>query len=353
VYFWKTPSNPTPAAVKQASVNDLDFLSALLHGRRSRLAEGRRLDGLCQLPSLLEAWGNIYPDTEFRSTEDFQARLVQGLVKELLVCLRHVEDAGADLLAWMLARFQIENVKVLVRGLVNHVPFEEVRRFIVPLPHDLTLDAEGLRKASSLEDFIARLPPGMPRHWLRAAATVYREQPRTFYLEAALDCGYFQELLTRTQRLRDEDKEQVKPLIFQEVDTFHLMLVLRGKFHYRLTPEQLGPLHITGSEISTERFAAMSADPDPLTTASRTLGRVLDELPSPAGTPSASETLNLAAFEALAWKRFLRFANLAFRRSDMGLGAVVGYLGTRRVEVANLITVSEAVGGGLPAEALS
>jgi vacuolar-type H+-ATPase subunit C/Vma6 len=232
-----------------------------------------------------------------------------------------VADPGAGLLAWLLARFQIENIKVLVRGLVNHIPFEEVRRFIVPLPRDLTLNSEGLQKANSLEEFIARLPPGMPRRWLRHAATVYHEQPRTFFLEAALDCGYFRELLTRTQQLRDDDKEQVKPLIFQEVDTFHLMLVLRGKFHYGLTPELLLPLHVTGSGISSERFATMSSDLDPLTAANRTLGRVLDQLPSAVETPSESQTLNLAAFEALAWKRFRRLANLCLSSQSHGPGS--------------------------------
>lgn len=339
--------------MKQPTVKDLDFISALLHGRRSRLAEGRRLDGLCRLPSLPEVWRGLYPNTEFRSTADFQARLVQDLIRELLICLRHAADPGAGLLAWMLWRFRIENIKVLVRGLVNHIPFEEVRRFIIPLPQDLKLDTEGLQKANSLEEFSARLPGGLPRHWLRTATTAYHEQPRTFFLETALDCGYFQELLARTEALGEDEQEQVKPLVLQQVDTFHLMLVLRGKFHYGLTTQQLLPLHVSGSRISTERFAAMSADPDPLTAANRTIGRVLDELPSPPRTPSEPQTLNLAAFEALAWKRFLRLANLAFRRSHMGLGAVVGYLGIRRVEVANLITVSEAIGSDLPAEAVS
>jgi len=36
----------------------------------------------------------------------------------------------------------------------------------------------------------------------------------------------------------------------------------------------------------------------------------------------------------------------------MGLGAIVGYAGLRRVEVANLITISEGIRGGMAAEAI-
>ena len=60
--------------------------------------------------------------------------------------------------------------------------------------------------------------------------------------------------------------------------------------------------------------------------------------------------IDMAGFEALAWNRFLRLANRAFRHGHISLGAVVGYTGIRRVEVANLITLSEGLRLGLPAE---
>jgi hypothetical protein len=79
------------------------------------------------------------------------------------------------------------------------------------------------------------------------------------------------------------------------------------------------------------------------------VGRVLDALPSEQAS-EALATVDPAALEALAWKRFLRLANRAFRRSHMDLGAVVGYAGIRRVEVANLISLSEAIRTGMAAE---
>jgi vacuolar-type H+-ATPase subunit C/Vma6 len=332
--------------MKPPGVNDLDFLGALLHGRRSRVAEGTRLEALCHLRTVVELERSIYPEVDFRSLADFQRRLVQNLPQEMAACERHLEGGGSRLVSWMQLRFQIENIKVLLRGVINQVPPEDLYRYLVSLPHHLAVDNEALSNSASLDDFILRLPLGMPRRWLRNAVSAYGHQPQTFFLEAAMDCGYLQELLTRA----DVEQDTLKPLICQEVDTFHLMLLLRGKFHYGLPPEKLLPLHVRGSNIPADRFLTMGAEPDPLAAAAHALGRALDTLPASPETTPGSGTLNLANFEALAWTRFLRLANRAFRRSHMGLGTVVGYLCMRRIEVTNLISLSEAIRAGLHAE---
>ena len=160
-------------------------------------------------------------------------------------------------------------------------------------------------------------------------------------------------MLARAGALSGEDKEDVRPLILQEAAIFHLLLVVRGRFLYGLSPELLLPMHVTGGGIPRETFAAMLADPDLPTAAARAVGRAIDALPKTAQASGAgSATLDPAALEALAWSRFRRLANRAFRRGHMTLGAVAGYVGLRRVEVANLITLSEAIRTGVPSESI-
>ena len=243
--------------MSQAMANDLDYLTAQIHGRRSRVADAERLDALCRLGQLPALGRAIYPDTEFQATADFQRRLAQELVREFSGFLKHLAGAGADLLRWMLARFQIENIKVLVRGFLHRAPLERPEEYLLALPQDLTLDAPAILAADSLEKLAELLPSGAPRKSLRRALGVYHEQPRPFFLEAALDQGYFQELLDRVAPLSGEDKELIKPIVRQEVDAFLLLLAVRGKFHYGLTPELLSPLHVRWSGIPSDRFNAM------------------------------------------------------------------------------------------------
>jgi len=329
--------------------NDLDYLATRLHARRSRMAEGVRLDSLCRCRSVSEFCHTLYPGDDMPAA-DFQRRLVQDLIQELSGCLKHLDGEGSDLVGWMLVRFQLENIKVLMRGFLGRTPFEELQRHLVSLPHSLELDTPALARVESIEDFIELLPAGAPRNRLSEVAGSHRDEPRPFFLEAALDSGFFHELLARTRRITDTDSEVIKSLIFQEANIFQLMLGVRGKFHYDRPPESLRPLRVAGGG-SDEWFNALLAAPDILAAAKCVVGRVLDELP-PERATGESATADPAALEALAWKRFLRLANSAFRRSHMGLGAVVGYAGIRRVEVANLITLSEGIRAGMEPEKL-
>jgi len=336
--------------MSRARINDLDYLAARLHGRRSRLAEAERLEGLCRLPDLPELGRAVYPEAEFHAAGDFQRRLAQDLVGELAGFLEHLEGPGADLVAWMLVRFQVENIKVLLRGLMRRAPLEIPEGYLVSVPQGLPVKVQALRTAHSLQEFTGLLPAGALRQSLRKALGVYHDQPRPFFLEGALDRSYFQELLARTERLSGEDKELIQPIMLQEVDAFHLLLAVRGVFHYGLKPELLLPLHVCGSGIGKERFRAMLAAPDVPAAAALAVGRAIDAMPVERGSGEAPAKVDASGLETLAWKRFLRLSCRAFRRSHMGLGAVIGYVGIRRVEVANLITLSEEIVSGTPAE---
>ena len=143
-------------------------------------------------------------------------------------------------------------------------------------------------------------------------------------------------------------------MVCQEVDIFHLMLIVRGKFHYGLTPETLLPLHVAGTRIPRALFAEMVNDQDLSASVSRVTERVFDAVHFEDGSSKvcADTAVDAAALERLAWKRFLRLANLAFRQSHIGLGAIVGYTGIRRIEVANLITISEGIRKGMAPETI-
>jgi vacuolar-type H+-ATPase subunit C/Vma6 len=88
------------------------------------------------------------------------------------------------------------------------------------------------------------------------------------------------------------------------------------------------------------------------TAAALAVGRVIDALPPEHESGETTGPLDAAELEALAWKRFLRLANRACRRNHMGLGAVIGYAVIRRVEVANLISLSEGIRAGVAPESI-
>lgn len=329
--------------------NDLAYLGALVHARRSQMAEGARLESLCHLQSLRELGAAVLPAVALVDTAGFQRRLIQELIREFSEYVGCLRGAGAGVLAWLLAKFEIENVKVMLRHLVNPLPYQQVQKHLIPLPHQPEGSSKTVPSVESWDDLVDHLPAGMDGKRLKKLWDKNREPGSPFFPESTLDQVYFQELIARTRRLSGDDREIVEPLIAQDVDTFHLMLVLRGKFHYGLPSEALLPLHVRGSKISNGRFAAMLGAPDPSSSARWAAGQALDDVSFKEEQGAGPNSTVLAAGEALAWKRFLRLANRAFRCGHMALGQVIGYAGLRRVEVINLITLSEAIRTGVSA----
>jgi vacuolar-type H+-ATPase subunit C/Vma6 len=330
---------------------DLDFLGAVIHGRRSRLAEAERLDALCRIRTVGELVRAVAPEGGVETVADFQRRLVADLVRELTDIAHQTDGAVNDLLAWLCVRFQVENLKVLARGFATKSAPEDVRAHLISLPGVADLDVAAFVRAPSLEDFAALIPQEALREGVLAAAEVYRKHARSFFLEAGLDRGYLGRLVALARPLSDEDGVSVLSLAVQEVDTFHLMLVARGRFQYGLKPDVLAPFRVPGAGADEAEFSAMLAAAD-LAEAVRIGGRRALDGPAAAGLASGSAGIDPADLEALAHDRYFRIANAVFRRSHMGLGAVAAYAAIRRVELANLITLSEGIRVGMAPEAI-
>jgi vacuolar-type H+-ATPase subunit C/Vma6 len=324
----------------RASANDLDYLATRLHARRSRMAEHERLDELCRARSLSELGRAIFSSGESPTTIEFQRRLAQELADEISDCLKHLDAADQDFTEWLLTRFQIENAKILLRSFLNQLPLEMLQPHLIRLPSRMALEATALLTAKSLQEFAAQLPSGYPRSRLQTIIASSRETPTAFILEAALDAGYFQELFARNHQLRSAESEIIRPLISQEANLFQFQLVARGKFHFGIPTETLSPLFI--SRKHGDWLNAVLSAPDILSAAKSAVGIVFDELSS-IGQRAESPAIDISFFETLGWQRYLRLANLTFRRSHMGVGAVAAYFGVRRIEIANLITLSESI----------
>lgn len=348
-----TGSSTSPSIQSmREKARDIDYLVARLHARRSTMAEAERLDSLCRIRNLPEFFRTIYPDSEIKEIVDFQRLAVQKLIGEVSGLRAYITGPGAVLLERILVRFQAENLKVLLRACLSKAPAEAIEGHLVSLPAEFALNTPSLSVAESLADFVRSMPKGLLQGNMERALIIYADNPRPFFMEAALDRGYLLGLVAGTEGLPQEERQIVGPMVYQEADIFHLMLVARGKFYYNLTPGLLRPLHVEGTRIPGRLFTLMLSSPDLSTSIGLVAERVLDAMPLHQGPKDPSMTMDAVEVEALAWKRFLHLANLAFRRSHMGLGAVMGYAGLRRIEVANLITMSEGIRRNMTPEAI-
>src|SRR5512137_510063 len=101
--------------------DNLDFLAARLHGRRTQMVEGGRLEALCRVRTLPQFTSEVLSGAEAESATEIQRRLVKDLAKEVTGIAAQLSSAGADLLRWLAVRFHVENLKVMLRGIVTGV----------------------------------------------------------------------------------------------------------------------------------------------------------------------------------------------------------------------------------------
>lgn len=316
-------------------LRDLDHLAARLHGRRARLYDGARLRALCGLDSPAALARTLFPGEEPERAAEFQARLAEKLIFEILEISACLEKAGARFAEWQAAVFRLENLKTAVRGIDSGAAPSETRRLLALLPEGY---GEGygpeLAEAGTPEALLAALPDGFFRRSLAAAYAAFPGEGRLFFLEAALDRDYLEEMSARAAALNGQDRDLAAGLCSHEAAAFNLMLAARGKLFYGLEEKKLLELYIPGAGPGLEKFLKMLRVPEAGGLRALAAGSALEPGP-PEPDPSA--------LEALARRRYFRLANRALRAGHMGFGAVAAYLALRRVETSNLITVAEGL----------
>lgn len=330
---------------KEINVGDLDYLTSVLHARYSKMAKGDRLVELSRIENISDFFQSVYPDKTIENKYEFQKRCIFDFISEVFSFYPYLPKNCIHFVNWMVTRFQLENYKILLKGFLTKTPFFKLKDFIINLSGEFSIDIKKLYEAEIIEDFIKYSPKGFFQDSLKNAIKIYGDKAKPFFYESFLDSAFFKELALRTHRLNTYVRKYVKPIIDQEIDIFHLMLITRGKIIYNLPSDELKPFHIEGTAIPKRIFYSLLNETDIGILIKTLEGRVIDSIPSELSKIEQSTPNELTMLEALAWKRFCRLCNKVFYLNHMGFGAVVGYIGLKRIEIINLIALSEGIDG--------
>ena len=148
---------------------------------------------------------------------------------------------------------------------------------------------------------------------------------------------YYETLLDRAKACTPPDDVPALTLARQEAATFIATACLRLVFNYGLSPEAASSCYFGGTPIDAAMFneAATASD---LASALAVFARVV--------APDASPT-TIAELEGAAWDRYLRLSRRIWAADPVATSSTIGYAGIRRIEVANLITLSEGLRMGV------
>lgn len=209
------------------------------------------------MPQLIAGYDTSEHRQDPRSLEQ---RIIAQVLDETQVLIRPLAGDARDFLAFWTARFELSNVKTLLRSKMSGERPAAVLARLTPMGAFGRLDNQDLAHAEDVGELLRRLESGPYAGIVRHARRAFEQSHDPFSLDAALDHGYYEGLTQRARPLEDAAGAPFRSLMAQLVDRINLVWLLRYRFNYKLPPAQVYYL-LVGSRysLSSARLQQLAA----------------------------------------------------------------------------------------------
>jgi V/A-type H+-transporting ATPase subunit C len=325
---------------------------------RSRLLKRPFLEDLMRSPDL-DAVIRKLMETEYAA--DLEERLLQGrTANQVDLALRDnmvrsyrkvydlANDEGREILVALLGRWDLFNVKTVVRGKHHSLSPEEILDSVMPVGQMSRVDLEELARQESVKavaDTLAtwRLPFAEP---LNSVMPEYADTHNLALLELALD-RYYTEWAAKRLKGRGVNKELVKRFIGAQVDTINLVTAIRLLYADLGEQDPMSFFLPGGMVVDEALFKDLVSKSD--------VDEIYERLKhTPYGRAVEAvaikyvETGSVSVFERALEDYLTKQAFTMGRGDPLGAGVMVSYLWMKANEVTNLRIIVKGVSVGMP-----
>lgn len=240
--------------------------------------------------------------------------LINQLMNELSTLLRPLNGTARESLIYWSRKFELYNLKALIRGKLNNLPYDLIRESLHILPSLISLPHEALLRTENVPELLRQLERTPYEAIARQARQVYEEKNESFSLDATIDIRYFVGLLKRAQGCDQGDQVPLLKLIGSLIDRQNLPWLLRYRLNYRLSPTETYYLMIpSGRHIHSDLLKQLVNMQE--------MTQILEALPAPLDSQLSGATsimeVELAMTQALNQqaRKCLHFSPSAVTRS--------------------------------------
>ena len=170
-------------------------------------------------------------------------------------CCVPLKGPARRLLTHWASRYEVLNIKALVRGKIGQLPNEEIEKSLFRLPGFLSLNHDQLLNTDSVTELLRQLQKTPYQRLATQALRQYEERPDPFLLDATLDQQFYSDLIDRAHHLSGTDRAETLNLIGRIVDRHNLVWSLRYRFNYGLQASEVLYLAIDGGRVLTVHAA--------------------------------------------------------------------------------------------------
>ncbi|TLM98933.1 MAG: V-type ATPase subunit [Actinobacteria bacterium] len=348
------------APARRIPESDAGYAVARLRGMRSHLLDSAIYERLIATPDITTAVKELM---ETGYEPELEAALVQGrtsavvdealknnMVKAYRKVLSFLDPASREVLSTILGRWDVFNVKTILRGAHNHVSFEETKASLLPAGYLSSTELEALAKVDDVRGVIDtmamwRLLYAAP---LRRAYPEYSRTNELVMLELALDRRYAE---WASDRLVGDASNVVvaRQILGTQVDTLNIVTAMR------MINEDVDHAHAEqyflegGRVIKKEIFLELTKVSDVDDLLDRLKGTAYGDALDKAALDYL-ESQSIPVFERALEELLTRRALLSSVKDPYGVGIAIAYLWAKQNEVTNIRVIVHGKSVGMPAD---
>ena len=338
-------------------MSSFDYGNARLRAMKSRLLTREALDDLAAagtVPALLNALTQTGYRTaveraliQFTDMAALQAAWRQELVDTANQVQRFFTGQAAVYTCWLMRRYNVDNVKAILRGVNHQLSAAEILNATLPIGELATADLTALAHVDhigSVLDLLATWRVPLVQPLLEAGSSSLHA------LEVALEQWYFQAV----QAFRKRDGQALQQMALWQADVMNILTVLRlvqwqqgsDVKEERVAPAFIGPGHLSEAIL----LAAIQQPTIAQAVAILSHRPYRDSLSE--GLTQYSVSQQLSAFERPFRQAQHQQAHSLFIKDPHGIGILLGYLLLKTAEISNLRHIAHSLQLGEPAEVI-
>ena len=342
---------------------DYGYINARMRGMKSRLLSHRALDDLILKPDIesliadlengpyrddiIEAKGHVSGILciEYALRQNFirTFRKIQNFARQ--------EAEAEEYIQIFLHRWDVQNIKTILRGKNIHIPNEEILECLVPageLDEATIIELVRQPDVRAVVDMLATWKIGYAKP-LTKEYPAFAKSGDLALLECALDEYYYADALEQVKN-PTYNNGLIRNIISLEIDVVNLRTILR-MIRDHIDPSEAKKFLINGGKEFNSRkldhLLSLHSIEEVVEELKTTPYRFLADLP-----PSAMRTQKISVIEKQLEKFLVQKGVNAFLGDPLSVASVIGYFWAKYNEITNIRIISRCKTADFPVEHL-
>jgi len=280
--------------------------------------------------------------TPRRATFQIRSRLADSYTNIITTAPVHTRS----LIDQLYRLYEVDNLKAVLRGIVTHASWDQVRYVLFPMGSLTVVPAQEMMEAGNVAAAVELLRGTSYYETLSHALSRYSAEQSLFPLEVALDIEYWRGLWQEVNRLPVQDRTQAIRIIGPLLDTTNLMWAIRYRVYHRLSEEELINYTLPfGFRVHDEDIRSIAAGAN----IAQVVRRIYPDIPDVEAVLE-DEDNGLSRLELLLRRQVAERCRAAFLGNPFHIGVPLAFLLLHEMEVQDLTVLIEAKSTNVPVE---